>query len=110
MERTLDAVFRAMTAIVSDYAAVTELPKTARRVRLCQYAGAFCGSCPDRETIPCVLAGGYWDCETCAASGCPCMRLPPTKRRDVHSEWKALLDAGNAKTRERKAQYGHRRK
>lgn len=80
-----------------------------KRVRLCQYDRAFCASCPDAERLPCVLAGGYWDCETCTASGCPCMALPTSKRQATHVKWKENHDAANAKTDERGRKYRHKR-
>ena len=89
--------------------AATKPQRTQKRVRLCRYAGAFCAFCPDADSLPCVQAGGYWDCETCTASGCPCMKRPTSKRRVAYREWKEHLDAGNAKTRERRAKYGSRR-
>jgi len=84
-------------------------PEVVKRVRLCQYAGAFCASCPDADSLPCVLAGGYWDCATCTAPDCPCMIGWTIERRAAYQEWRERLEAGNAKTRERKARYGRKR-
>jgi len=78
-----------VTAIVSNYAVAVGLPH--KRIRVCQYAGAFCATCPNAESLPCVLAGGYHDCVDCAEQGCPCMAIPTTKRRAAYQEWKAEL-------------------
>ena len=74
-----------------------------KRTRLCQYVGAFCASCPDVERLPCVLAGGYWDCETCTEPDCPCMVGWTIERRKVYREWKAGYDRRNGTIDRRKA-------
>jgi len=95
--------------LISDYAEAVSLPKAVKRQRLCQYAGVFCAFCPDVERLPCVLAGGLHDCETCTLPDCACMIGWTKERRAAHANWQKLRQHAEAVRRKRSNLYRPRR-